>query len=217
MYFRRLIAARRRAGSEDLITALIEASVEGKRLTEEEIISFCFVLLRAGHITTSSLLSQALRCFAEHPAVLAHLRMHPEDLPSAIEEVLRYASPIWRLPRTTTEAVTIHTVTTPQGARVFAWLASANRDEEHFLNPERFEIARSPNKHIAFGHGIHLCVGAVLARLEASIALPILLQQIPDFHIYHKGPVELSGEFGPFDFRHFAVTFTPSASSGVGN
>jgi len=172
-YFERVLRERRSAQRDDLISALTQASVEGERLSEEEIISFCFVLLRAGHITTTSLLSQAIRCFDEHPDALSHLQQYPEHMPGAIEEILRYASPAWKLPRIARDNATIHGIALPKGAQIVAWLSSANRDEEQFPDPERFDIARSPNRHLAFGHGIHLCVGAPLARLEASIALPM--------------------------------------------
>ncbi len=213
-YFERVLRERQSAPRDDLISALTQASVEGERLGEEEIISFCFVLLRAGHVTTTGLLSQAIRCFDEHPDALSHLQRHPEHMPGAIEEVLRYASPAWKLPRIARDNATINGIAIPKGAQIVVWLSSANRDEEQFPDPERFDIARSPNRHMAFGHGIHLCVGAPLARLEASIALPMLLAQLPDLHVKRSERV-LSGGFGPFDFRHLPVTFTPSSPAGV--
>ncbi|HEX3641036.1 MAG TPA: cytochrome P450, partial [Ktedonobacteraceae bacterium] len=123
-------------------------------------------------------------------------------------EVLRYASPVWRLLRTTTTDVTIEGVTIPANSQVFAWLASANRDERQFSDPERFDIIRNPNRHIAFGHGIHFCLGAPLSRLETSVALPMMVKQLPDLHVLHDQPLELFEGRVLFGFKHLPVAFT---------
>ncbi|MGH2480849.1 MAG: cytochrome P450, partial [Ktedonobacteraceae bacterium] len=159
------------------------------------------------HVTTTNLLSQAVRCFDEQPETLKQLREHPELMPGALEEVLRYASPVWRLTRVTTDEVTLGDVTIPADAVIFAWLSSANRDETQFSDPERFDIARSPNRHVAFGHGIHFCIGAPLARLEASIALPMLLEQLPHLRVDHAVPLELLNSRVLFGFKSLPTLF----------
>jgi cytochrome P450 len=207
-YFEARLEERRRQPRDDMMSELLAAEVDGERLSKEDTISFCILLLLAGHITTTNLLGQAIRCFDEHPDALEQLRKQPELMPGAIEEVLRYASPVWRLSRTPTTDVTIEGVTIPADAMVFGWLASANRDERQFPDPERFDITRTPNRHIAFGHGIHFCIGAPLSRLEASIALPMMVEQLPDLHVIHDQPLELyEGRF-LFGFKHLPISFT---------
>ncbi|QBD76516.1 cytochrome P450 [Ktedonosporobacter rubrisoli] len=209
-YFEQLLEERRRHPQVDMMSDLLAAEVDGEHLSLEDTISFCIVLLIAGHVTTTSLLGQAVRCFNEHPEALAQLRAQPELMPNAIEEVLRYASPAWRLGRMTKTEVTLGDVTIPAGAFIFAWLASANRDAEQFPDPDRFDITRTPNKHVAFGHGIHFCIGAPLSRMEASIALPMLLEQLPGLRISSEEPLELFQGTGLFGFKHLPVVFIPS-------
>jgi cytochrome P450 len=193
-----------------MMSDLLAAEVEGERLSLQDTINFCVLLLLAGHVTTTNLLSQAIRCFDEHPDAMARVREHPELMPGAIEEVLRYASPVWRLIRTTKTEVTIAGTTIPAEAPIFAWVSSANRDEEQFPDPERFDVTRTPNKHVAFGHGIHFCIGAPLSRLEAAVALPMMLEQLPQLRISHEVPLEPLEGRALFGFKHVPVTFTPS-------
>jgi len=206
-YFEAMLEDRRRHPRNDMMSELLAAEVEGERLSMEDTISFCILLLLAGHVTTTNLLGQAIRCFDEHPGALEQVLKQPELMPGAIEEVLRYASPVWRLSRTTTTDVTIEGVTIPAHSMVFGWLASANRDERQFPEPERFDITRTPNRHIAFGHGMHFCIGAPLSRLETSIALPMMVEQLPDFHVIHDQPLELFEGRILFGFKHLPVTF----------
>jgi cytochrome P450 len=206
-YFEAMLAERRRQPREDMMSDLLVAEVDGERLSLEDTVSFCILLLLAGHVTTTNLLGQAIRCFSEHPDALAQVRQRPDLMPGAIEEVLRYASPVWRLLRVAKTDVTIEGVTIPADSTIFAWLASANRDERQFPNPETFNIERTPNHHVAFGHGIHFCVGAPLTRLEASIALPMLIEQLPNLHVVADQPSELfEGRF-LFGFKHLPVAF----------
>lgn len=209
-YFEEMLAERRRQPREDMMSELLAAEVDGEHLSLEDTVSFCILLLLAGHVTTTNLLGQAIRCFSEHPDALSKVRQRPDLMPGAIEEVLRYASPVWRLFRMAKSDVTVEGVTIPAGALVFAWLASANRDERQFPDPERFDIERTPNHHVAFGHGIHFCLGAPLTRLEASIALPMLIEQLPDLHVVSDQPMELfEGRF-LFGFKHLPVAFAAS-------
>lgn len=209
-YFEGLLEERKRAPRHDMISSLLAAEVDGKHLSNEDTISFCNLLLLAGHITTTSLLSQAIRCFDEHPETLARLRKEPELIPGAIEEVLRYASPFWGAGRRTRAAVTVAGITIPEDAMVFPWLASANRDDKRIPEPERFDITRTPNRHLAFGHGIHFCIGAPLARMEASIALSMILKQLPDLRLVRQEPLPLFGGHTLFGFKRLPIEFTPS-------
>jgi len=214
-YFEAKLEERRRQPRDDMMSELLVAEVDGERLSMDDLISFCILLLLAGHITTTNLLSQAVRCFSEHPDAYAQVREHPELIPSAAEEVLRYASPVWRTVRTTKADVTIEGVTIPAKSMIFTWLASANRDERQFPEPERFDITRDPNHHLAFGHGIHFCLGAPLSRLEVSIALPMLIAQLPDLHVVADQPMQLYGGSVLFGFKHLPVAFTASEPVGA--
>lgn len=206
-YFRQMLKERQQQPREDMMTELQRAEIDGKRLSVEDVVSFCILLLLAGHITTTNLIQQSILCFDRHPDVKAQLQTQSNLMPKAIEEVLRYSSPVWRITRTTNEDVTIAGTRISAGSTIFPWLASANRDEEQFPNPERFDINRYPNRHVAFGHGIHFCIGAPLSRLEASIALPMILEQIPDLRIERKETLELQDSRILFGFKHMPVTF----------
>lgn len=209
-YFTGMLEERRRQPQADLMSELLAAEVDGAPLRLEEIISFCFLLLLAGHVTTTNLIGNAILCLDTHPEAMERLREQPDLMPRAIEEVLRYASPVWRIGRVTTAEVTLDQVCIPADAVVFAWLASANRDSAQFPDPERFDITRWPNRHVAFGHGIHFCVGAPLARLEASIALPMLLEQMPMLRRVPDSPVEVLDTRTLLGVRRLLVTFAPS-------
>lgn len=171
------IRHRRARPEDDLTSKLVAAEVDGQRLDDEEIVGFVGLLLLAGHVTTTALLGNAVLCLDEHPEAAAALRADPSELPTAIEEVLRYRTPLAPIMRRTTRQVEIGERTIPSGWMVLAWLASANRDERQFPEPDRFDIRREPNAHLSFGHGIHFCLGSPLARLEARIALEIMLSR----------------------------------------
>jgi cytochrome P450 len=191
-YFHQMLEERKRAPRQDMMSDLLAAEV-------------------AGHVTTTNLLSQAIRCFDEHPEALSQLRMQPELMPTAIEEVLRYASPVWRLVRTNKEEVTLAGVTIPKDEMIFTWLSSANRDPRQFAEPERFDITRTPNRHVAFGHGIHFCIGAPLSRMEAAIALPLIIKQLPNLRVIHEASPELfEGRF-LFGFKRLPIAFGKAA------
>ncbi|BAZ15684.1 cytochrome P450 like protein [Calothrix sp. NIES-4071] len=170
---------------DDLLTGLLNASLEGEaNLSTSEIISLVMQLLFAGHETTAHLIGNAVALLVQHPQQLEALRQNPSLAVNAVEEVIRFESPVPGLIRTTTEAVELGGVQLPKGARVQLLYASGNRDNIQFPEPERFDIHRIPNgKHLAFGGGIHYCVGAALARLEGRIALEVLTQRLSNLRM----------------------------------
>ena len=189
-YFRQLLKDRRDHPGNDLITDLIAAYEGGEKLTGQELVDFCIILLVAGNETTTNLITNSIWCLHEHPDDYQRLRNDLSLLPMAIEEVLRYRSPITYLERYTQVETKIGNQIIPQGQLVRAWLISANRDEHHFENADRLIIDREPNKHLAFGNGIHFCLGAPLARLEAKIALKALLKEFPHLRVDSKLPLK---------------------------
>jgi cytochrome P450 len=180
-YFSRLAQERRRAPREDLLTGLVQAEVEGSKLTHEEMVRMLVLLLVAGNETTTTLIGNAVLTLLEHPDELARLRANPQLLPSAVEEVLRFSSPVQLDPRRATRGVELHGQRIERDQFVICWLGSANRDEEVFSDPQRFDIGREDNRHIAFGFGPHFCLGSNLARLEAQVALRTLLARTRSF------------------------------------
>ncbi|GCE24790.1 putative cytochrome P450 YjiB [Dictyobacter alpinus] len=206
-YFRIVLAERRLQPCQDLVSELLAARIEGQSLSEAEILAFCTLLLIAGNITTTNLIGNALLCFDEHPETMDQLAERPDLLPQAIEEVLRYRSPALLLARYTTRDVELHGQTIPCGQMILGWIASANFDPQQFPHPEAFDITRSPNRHLAFGHGIHFCLGAPLARLEAKIALSILLERFQQIRRNREQPVETIHSAFILGPKHCPVTF----------
>jgi cytochrome P450 len=182
-YFGAVIAARRSQPTDDLIARLVTAEVDGEHLGDPEILRFCQLLLAAGTETTTNLIDNAMLCFAAYPDQLARVRADPALLPSAIEEVLRYRTPVQAMFRATVRDVELDGTRIPAGRFVIAMIGSANRDPRRFAEPARFDVTRTPNPHVAFGHGIHFCLGAPLSRLEAGIALGELLARFADFEL----------------------------------
>ncbi len=175
-YLRKLIRDRRDKPRDDLVTALVDAHEAADRLSDDELMSMMFLLIIAGHETTVNLIGNGTLALLEHPEQMAKLRDAPTLIKSAIEELLRFTSPVeTATERFAREDVTVSGVTIPKGNIVFAAIASANRDETRFDNPDTLDVTRDPNKHLAFGLGIHFCLGASLARLEGQIAISTLL------------------------------------------
>nr|WP_246459800.1 cytochrome P450 [Amycolatopsis jiangsuensis] len=180
-YLASLVEGKRAEPGEDMLSALVLATDEGDALTEQELVGMAFLLLVAGHETTVNLIGNATLALLRAPEQAAKLRADPELLPGAVEEFLRFDGPInLATMRYTTEDVPVGDSTIPAGEFVQVSLLAANRDEGRFPDPDDLDVTRPPGGHLAFGHGIHYCVGAPLARLEAEIALGGLLNRFPD-------------------------------------
>ncbi|MCM6771866.1 cytochrome P450 [Nocardia sp. CDC159] len=173
----------RRSGQEGLIRDLLDAELDGRRLDDYEIIGFLALLLIAGHLTTSTVLTNALLCLDENPNLIKQLRAEPALLGPAIEEVMRYRSPLVWVDRRALTDVELGGVRIPKGSLVSASLISTMRDEAEFAEPDVFDIHRKQARHLAFGKGIHFCLGAPLARQEVRIALTGMLERLEDFRV----------------------------------
>jgi cytochrome P450 len=187
-YLAGMISARRAKPADDLLTRLIHAEVDGERLTQAEILGFFELLVVGGQETTANLINNAILCLLENPGELERLRGDFDLLPSAIEETLRYRAPIQWLMRAPRRDITIAGHTIPAGKLVLAVIGSANRDTAVFADAAQFDIARNPNPHLSFGHGIHFCIGAPLARMEAKIALTDLLSNLKNLRVSSADP-----------------------------
>lgn len=206
-YFQRMIALRQQEPRDDLITDLLAAQTDGQHLTMSEVLGFCILLLIAGNETTTNLIGNAILCFNEHPELQDRLRQAPELLPAALEEVLRYRSPVQSMFRVTTQPVELSGQTIPANAWVTAWIGSANRDPAQFPEPDRFDSTRTPNRHIAFGYGIHFCLGAPLARLEARVALNAMLARLRHIRLADTANLAALGGNIVFGVTHLPITF----------
>ena len=178
-YFRDLISERRQTPRDDLLSLLIAAEEQGDRLSEGELLITCILLFVAGHETTVNLIGNGLLALLNHPDELAKLRGDLRLLPGAVEELLRYDSPVQRTGRITNTDVELDGRKIAKGSLVVTAIGAANRDPAHFPDPDRLDITRRDNRHIAFGFGIHFCLGAPLARLEGQIAIGTLLRRMP--------------------------------------
>ena len=188
-YFRVLVDEKRRAPGEVLLSALISAEEQGERLSLDDVIANAVLLLFAGHETAVNLIANGVYCLLRHPEQLALLRRNPDGIKGAVEEFLRFESPIQTTSRQLAEDVTWGSHTLREGEIVLLVLGVANRDPDEFRDPDRFDITRADNYHLAFGAGVHFCVGAPLSRLEAQIAIPALLRRMPHLRLA-EGPPE---------------------------
>jgi cytochrome P450 len=189
-YFSQLIEKRRRQPDNTLISLLIKAEDEQKKLSGRELLDMCTLLLLAGHETTLNLLGTGMLTLFRHPEQFELLKKHPEYLPSAIEEMLRFESPLQRSTfRITAKACEIGGKQFREGEQISAIIGSANRDPEQFDQPDTFDITRSPNRHLTFGLGIHFCLGSMLARTEARIGFGRILERLPHISLIAR-PLE---------------------------
>ena len=187
-YFRHLIERRRSAPEDDLVSDLLRADINGTPLTEEQLLSYCELMVEAGNETTRNAISGGLLAFCEHRGEWERLRSHPELLSDAVEEILRWVSPITHFTRTAMEDSEVRGAKIRAGEQVALFWASANRDEEVFSDPFTFRVDRRPNPHLAFGAGEHFCMGAHVARVEIETIFRHLLARLTSFEV--SGPVE---------------------------
>ena len=190
-YFVRLVEDRRRTPKDDLLTALVQAELEGSRLSFDELLAMLILLLVAANETTTNLIGNAALELLAHPDALAALRADPSRMPAAMDEVLRCSSPVQMDPRLAVRDVEVQGTTIPAGEFVLCWIGAANRDEAVFERSETFDIGREKNPHLAFGFGPHYCLGASLATLEAVVAVRVLLERTRSFARPDDAPLPL--------------------------
>jgi len=210
-YFVKMVSERRKNPGNDLVSALVRGEIEGQKLTDMEVLFNCFLLIIGGQETTRNATSGGMLALMDDPDQREELTRNRSLLPTAIEEILRFTSPITHLMRTATRDVEMHGKQIKAGDRVVIWNASANRDEAQFPDPDRFDIKRTPNEHVALGHGEHFCLGANLARLELKVMLDEVLNRLPDLEL--AGSVQRLYSNVVAGIKHMPVRFTPSRAA----
>jgi cytochrome P450 len=209
-YFKALVEERRKEPREDLLSGLAAAELEGSKLSFDELLQMLILLLVAGNETTTTLIGNTALTLLAHPKEIALAREDPERIPSVIEEVLRFSSPVQMDPRCATSDTELCGEKIAKGEIVISWLGSANRDEAVFKEPERFDGARRENRHLAFGFGTHYCLGSNLARLEAQTALRVLLRRTSDFRLASDEPLPLHRSIVFRSFTKIPVELDPA-------
>jgi cholest-4-en-3-one 26-monooxygenase len=207
-YVNELARQRRTEPRDDIVTVLVNAEIEGDRLSEIEFDMFMLLLTLAGNETTRNSTSFGMWALMENPEQYARLREHPELMESAVEEMLRWASPVLHFRRTATADTELHGQRIAKGDKVVMWHISANRDEAVFIEPFRFDITRTPNNHVAFGGGgPHHCLGAYLARMQLRLIFKEIVARIPDMQLAAKPELLRSNVLR--GVKHMPVVFTP--------
>jgi methyl-branched lipid omega-hydroxylase len=213
MYLAGLIAQRKENPGDDLVTLLINAEVDGEQLNDLELTAFFALLMFAGNDTTRNTSSGGVLALIEHPDQYAKLREDPELIPNAVEEILRWVTPVMWFRRTPTTDVEIRGVPIKEGAKVVIWYASGSRDEEVVEDPMRFDVTRDKVDHQAFGGGgRHFCIGSSLARLQLRILFEELTRRVPDMEL--AGPPQRQGSNWVSSLVSLPIKFTPSAPQG---
>lgn len=182
-YFMRMAAERRKSPRDDMLTALALAEEQGDRLNSDELVANCILLMVAGHETTTNLIGNGTLLLLRHPDERRRLAENPQLIGSAVEEILRYDSPVQGTSRMAGEDVQFGGVTVGKGQHVSLMIGAANHDAAQFADAERFDVGRTENRHLSFSHGAHFCVGAALARMEGQIAIGTLLRRFPNLHL----------------------------------
>ena len=209
-YIAQLLEERRHQPLHDLIGHLLSAEVDGNRLRESEVLACCCQLLVAGHATATHLLGNAVLCLTDHPEAIARLHHELPPIYSTLEEVLRYLPPVWNVVRMTTTDVTLSAQRIPAQAQVCVWIVSANRDAQHFPNPDQFDIERIPNRHLSLSYGSSADLVAALARQQARRTLKLLVKLLPNLKRVSDGPLEVIERSSFFGVKRLPVAFTPS-------
>ena len=210
MYANELALKRQSNPKDDLVSVLMEAEVDGEKLSVAEFNCFFLLLAVAGNETTRNTISGGMLALIEHPEQRARLMADRSLLDSAVEEIVRWVSPVMAFRRTATRDVVLAGRQIREGDSVCLWYGSANRDETMFEDPDRFDVGRTPNEHLGFGIGPHFCLGANLARLEIRIMFERLLERLPDIQL--AGPVERLRSNFINGIKHMPVRFTPERS-----
>jgi cytochrome P450 len=210
-HFSKWISERRTNPGDDLISALIHGDVDGAKLTDLEVLFNSFLLIIGGQETTRNATSGGILALIENPAQRARLSRDPSLLPLAMEEFLRWTSPVTHVMRIAKKDAELRGQKILKGQRVVIWNASANRDESVFAHPDVFDITRTPNDHLAFGHGEHFCIGANLARLELRVMIEEVARRLPDLEL--SGPVERLRSNFVAGIKHMPVRFRPGRTS----
>lgn len=207
-YFLSLIAHKRTNPGNDIISTLLQAQAQDA-LTMSELVTNCILLLVAGNETTTNLIGNAMHCIEEVPELLRQLQEDPTLIPGTLEETLRFRSPVQRTPRVVKADTTIGDQEIKAGQYVYLWLGATNRDPEQFSNPNVFDIRRSPNHHLAFGHGAHFCLGLNLARLEGRLALECLLERFCEIKRDQSVALQPADTFFGLGLKEYPVTVQP--------
>ncbi len=210
-YFQGLIAERRRAPKGDLLTALIAAEDEGNKLTERELLSTLILLLVAGHETTVNLIANGVLAFCRYPDQFERVRSDPSLARTAVEEVLRFDPPVQFTARVALDDIDVSGTTLSKGEQAILLLAAADRDPEQFPDPDRFDVGRQDNRHLAFSLGAHYCLGAPLARLEGLVAFEALAARVGDLRLAVEQP-EYKDNIVLRGLSALPVTFTPTVA-----
>ena len=210
-YFSQLIEERKKNPGEDLVSAFVHGEVEGSKLNEMEILFNCFLLIVAGQETTRNATSGGMLALIENPREAARFKADKSIIDTAIEEVLRYTTPVTHILRVARQDGELRGHKIKRGQRVVNWNVSANRDETAFRQPDAFDLTRTPNDHLAFGHGEHFCLGANLARMELRVILEEATRRIPDMEL--AGPIERLRSNFVAGIKHMPVRFTPKRAT----
>lgn len=206
-YFSQVLEERRAHPQNDLVSALLAAEVDGQHLSDMELLGFCGLLLVAGNETTTNLIGNLILCLDENPGTVERLRANRALVPGAVEEALRYYSPVKTMIRFATTETTIGDQRIEAGQLILPWFSSANRDEAEFPDADRFDIEREPNRHLGFGRGIHFCLGAPLARLEVKTALNAMLDRLPGKWRVADAPLEPIKSFIVFGTKNLPLSW----------
>jgi cytochrome P450 len=206
-FWQGLLAERRKERRDDLVSLLCDAELDGEKLSDEDILWFSFLLIVAGNETTRNAISGGLLVLCEHPDERKRLQDDMSLIDTAVEEILRWTSPVTHMARVATADTEIRGQKIKQGERVVMWYPSVNRDEDVFPEPDRFDITRTPNEHLAFGIGEHFCLGAGFARLELKVLFQELFRRFPDIQLAGE-PERLRSTFIG-GIKHLPVRFTP--------
>ena len=209
-HFMGMISERREHRRDDLVALLVDSEIEEEQLNDMDILLFCLLLIIAGNETTRNAISGGMHALSSHPDQMQLLRDNPDLIDGAVEEILRWTSPVAHMARIATADTEIRGQAIAKGDRVVMWYPSVNRDEDQFEDPYKFDITRSPNDHLAFGIAEHFCVGAGFARLEIKVIFQELLRRIPDIHT--SGPPELLNSNFIAGVKRLPVEFTPESS-----